>query len=327
MIIGIFDWANRFIDETNTVNGGSETWLIEITKELGLLGHKVHLFCNCKFHNNGNVTFIPKSKFKEITSIVEYDKFIYSRGFNNINAVNAKEIDLMLHDEVCFDVSVEALNKVKYIFLLSKHSMEKFSALYGKNYENKYKLTFNGIDQSLYKECKKENMMVWSSRPERGYSFFANKVFPLIKAAIPDFIVNVCSYDTANIPVKSGIVFKGLLNKKQLADLQERAKIWCYPNLGYMSNGIEFNETFCITAVENAFANNNIVCGCNGGLTTTLPEEILVGKEFFKNKRCINENEYAKYLADLCIKVLKNEIELKCDVSKYTWKNAALSLL
>lgn len=332
MIVGIYDWADRFIDENTSNNGGSQTWVIEISKALSNMGIETHVFCNCKFHKNKNITFIPKTKYEEVVRIVEYDKFIFARGFKKIDLIHSKEIDVLLHDECLFEYSKHDFDKVKNIFLLSEHSMEKFTALYGPNYKDKYKLTFNGIDQSIFKNYKKENMMIWSSCQERGYEFFIKKVYPLIKKEVPDFKVNVCQYNNDRpIFIPAGVSNLGRLDKNTLADYQSKAKLWCYPNLGYHDSGrfrgMEFNETFCITAVENAFAGANIVCGCNGGLTTTLEKEKLIGKEFFKNKKCINENEYAKLLADTCIKILKNEIEIKCDVSKYTWENAAKSLL
>lgn len=332
MIIGIYDWANRFIDENSSDNGGSETWLIEISKAFSKMGIETHVFCNCIFHKNENITFIPKNKFEQVVKCCYYDKFIYSRGFYKIDLINSAEIDLFLHDECCFDGSKHEFERIKYIFLLSQHSIDKFNEQYGSSYSSKYKLSFNGINQSLYNSSiEKKNMMVWSSCVERGYNFFIKSVYPLIKQSVPDFEVKVCQYNQKHIPTPNGIKYIGKLNKKQLAELQCQCKLWCYPNIGYHdfgpTSGMPFNETFCITAVENACAGANIVCGYNGGLTTTLPEEILIGKEYFKNKKLVNNVEYAKLLADTCIKVLRNEMEIKCDVSKYTWENAARSLL
>ena len=331
MIIGLFDCADRFIDDKKTSYGGSQTWLLEISKEFSNMNHEVFVFCNTQFHKTNNITFIPKNKFEEVCKNIEYDRFIYSRGLYKLNQVKSKHKSMILHDMDVLKTDSKDFTNLDNIWFLSKYAQDHFTSIYGTKYINKYKLTFNAIDQKLYNpETKKENMMVWSSCLERGFYFFITKVYPSIKKEIPDFHINICQYNTVQIKEIPGVKYLGNLDKIKLSALQNKAKLWCYPNLGYRGFGstkIPFNETFCITAIENACAGANIVCGANGGLLTTLPEEFLLGKEFFKNNRITDEEKYALLLANKCIEILKDKIEIKCDVSKYTWENAAKSLL
>ena len=219
-----------------------------------------------------------------------------------------------------------SLKRIDKIFVLSNYHKEYFCKKYGEEYRNKIKISMNGIHNELYKKNNnKENSMIWSSCYERGLEFFINYVLPKIKKEIPDFKLKVCSY---NIPKHfSNVITLGQLNKEQLAKEQCSAKIWCYPNLGYSSFGIDFRETFCITAVENAAAGNCILTTNLGGLGTTCNGINFLKNDFYNNEKILDLENYGNYLADMCIKALKNEFFTTFNFEKYTWENAAKSLL
>lgn len=333
MNIGIFDRFDTFIDESRNDYGGSQTWMLEVSKAFSNMGYTVHMFCNTRMHKYKNIVFIPKDKFEEVIQYATYDKFIFCRGCYKIDKIQSPDVSLMMHDETMFNLDNSNIDKLSHIYFLSQYAMDVFTKTYGNNFISKYKLTCNGIDYSLYEtKCQKENMMVWSSCVERGYSFFIHKVLPLILDEVSDFKVNVCQYKDKSIELGRNTTYIGKCNKKELANLQLKAKIWCYPNLGYLTQpfqyGKSFNETFCITALENAAAGAHIVCGANGGLLTTISNDKLVCREFFEHNKVINEDEYAKQLAHFAILCLQDKLDLRYDDHhKYTWDNAAKSLL
>lgn len=330
MVIGIYDACgfNVKFDEHSTFLGGSETWLLEISKAISDMGHMVFLFCNAKFHTYKNIVFVPKSKLRDVSSKVNYDIFVYSRGIEHFDWIKAKRVGVFLHDMTLTDYGENhALDKMSSIFVLSEWSKQFFQETYGHAYDDKIKISFNGVHQELYTERpQKTKSMVWSSCFERGLKFFITFVVPKIKSAVPDFELKICSYN--NYAAKyDGVTFLGRLSKEQLANEQLKASIWCYPNLGVCEWGSPFKETFCISAVENALAGNCILTTALGGLGTTAHGIEFLTSEFYRNDRIDNYEDYGKYLAQKCVDALTGKFFTTFDATKYTWKNAATSIL
>jgi glycosyltransferase involved in cell wall biosynthesis len=134
-----------------------------------------------------------------------------------------------------------------------------------------------------------------------------------------------------------GVVYHGTVGKAELAELQKRAKIWVYPNLGYLdSDYTNFKETFCITAVENGLAGNAIISSAIGGLVDTLDgywlcEKFINNSDEFTNGAIIDDlDEYATYLASEAVVCLTNQSRqsylasrARTTCSKYTWEESA----
>ena len=168
--------------------------------------------------------------------------------------------------------------------------------------------------------------MVWSTCFERGLDFFVDFVFHKIKREVPDFELKLCSYNDYNKRY-NGIAYLGKLSKEELASEQCKAKIWCYPNLGYTTTENPLKETFCITAVENAAAGNCILTTDLGGLGTTCRGVDFLSNEFYSDERIDRLEEYGTYLSKKCIDALNGKFFTCFDVSKFTWENAAKDLL
>ena len=349
-VIGIYcgNLTDYYWDE-NTIlengGGGSETWAVEIAREFQSRGFHVIVFGNpdCwKFASSG-VEYVPFSMFHHRCEYQHFDYFISSRQISEIgHFLKCDNVYIMSHD-ICLHYADEAkdlkLDRVKKIAYLSEWHRDILEKWYKDGIPNGQMFkTINGVDPSIYSkssEFTKENMMVWSSRSERGLRYFINWVYPAIKEKVPDFKLKVCLYlNDFSDECDEGIELFGKLGKNDLAELQMRSKLWVYPNLGFLdTNGMPFQETFCITAVENGLAENAIVCGDAGGLKTTLEGYSgLIGKDIYENGY-INGHEkmvqYAEKLADESIKILtdddyrlKKAAEAKSICSKYTWANS-----
>ncbi len=336
MKIGIFDGCvlDISVDENTKFLGGSETWLNKISEAFSDLGHEVFLFVNTPVeHDFKNVHYLKKESFDKVCATTEFDYFYYSRGIKGMNKVKCKNISLMMHDMGLFHYPGEAVNfgKLKHIFVLSNWHKTFMEMQYNiPKASNFVKVTLNGIDMDLYKDVdmtKKTNSMVWSSCFERGLDFFIKLVYPRIKAEVPDFELKICSYNKYDIDAP-GIINLGRLTKPELAEVQKTAKIWCYPNLGISAYGLAFKETFCISAVENAAAGNCILTTSLGGMGTTCKGVNFLSSEFYDDSEMIDDMySYAYYLAYMCVKALKEDYFTSFNYRKYTWENAAKSLM
>lgn len=338
--------------------GGSEIWAVEIASEFRKFGFHVIVFCCCEYwhFDNEGVEYVPYTLFNGRIQYQHFDYFISSRRAEEITPdFECPNIYLMSHEIGIFNKywgnfeTFEGLkmDKVKKIGVLSEWHKKATLKLYPQLREEQLFVTYNGIDQSLYKDVDhhgKRNMMVWSMALNRGMTFFGKYVLPKILKEVPDFELNICSYNLdikGTIPEGPNVHFLGTLTRPELAELQKQAKIWILPNYGYNDFGKPLHESFCMSAVENALAGNAIVCFNKDGLTTTLEGyEGIINADWFDDSpesREISEEEYerlAESLASEAVNLLTNPEARRMRVaetaeicSKYTWKNSAMTWL
>ena len=358
-VICIYCGVESIVDEDDILKngaGGSETWACELSMAFANRGFHVIVFSGCErwyFGTNG-VEYVPATLFERRCEYQRFDYFISSRRVDILsNKISCNNIYVMSHDIslwFCDDYDGLKLDLVKKIACLSNYHLWCTKSWYqNKLSDDRLFLTSNGVNMSLYNDVdlqKKENMMVWSSRKERGLHFFVTKVMPKILEKVPDFRLKVCLYSSdldSDFLACNNIEFLGKVGKEKLASLQKKSKIWIYPNLGYYDSGEYklFQETFCITAIENGAAKNAILCGNMGGLQTTLSGySKLIGDKYYTGVPYggiygdDNLENYAKELADEAIKILtdnkygeKIALESYDICKKYTWDYAVDSWL
>ena len=338
--------------------GGSEIWAVELASAFYKLGFHVIVFCNCPewWFDPEGVEYVPYWMFDHRKQYQHFDYFISSRRAEEITPdFECPNIYLMSHEIGIFNKcwgnfeTFEGLkmDKVKKIGVLSEWHKKATLKMYPQLREEQLFITKNGIDESLYENVKydkKRNMMVWSTALNRGMTFFGKYVLPKILKDVPDFELNICSYNLdikGILPEGPNVHFLGTLTRPELAELQKQAKIWILPNYGYNDFGKPLHESFCMSAVENALAGNAIVCFNKDGLTTTLGGYSgIINADWFDDEpesREISEEEYEKLageLASRAVAYLQNEPlreimaeEAKRICTKYTWKNSAITWL
>ena len=348
---------NSYTVRTNGA-GGSEIWAVELASAFHKLGFHVIVFCDCPewWFDAEGVEYVPYWMFDSRRQYQHFDYFISSRRAEEITPdFECPNIYLMSHEIGIFNKywgnfeTFEGLkmDKAKKIGVLSEWHKKATLKLYPQLREDQLFITHNGIDQSLYENVDhhaKRNMMVWSTALNRGMTFFGKYVLPKILKEVPDFELNICSYNLdikGELPEGPNVHFLGTLTRPELAELQKRAKIWILPNYGYNDFGKPLHESFCMSAVENALAGNAIICFNKDGLTTTLDGyEWIINADWFDDSpesREISEEEYerlAESLASEAVKLLTSPATIRMRAteaaeicSKYTWKNSAMTWL
>lgn len=338
--------------------GGSEIWAVELASEFQKFGFHTIVLCCCEYwhFDSEGVEYVPYTMFNSRRQYQHFDYFISSRRAEEICPdFECPNIYLMSHEIGIFNKywgnfeTFEGLkmDKVKKIGVLSEWHKNATLKMYPQLREDQLFITQNGIDQSLYNNVdysKKRNMMVWSMALNRGMTFFGEYVLPKILKAVPDFELNICSYNLdikGTLPNGPNVHFLGTLTRPELAELQKQAKIWILPNYGYNDFGKPLHESFCMSAVENALAGNAIICFNKDGLTTTLGRYSgIINADWFDDmpeNRIISEEEYERLAEELAMRAvayLQNEAlreimvdEAKRICMKYTWKEAAKTWL
>lgn len=336
--IGIFSKTWLKWDEKSEGLGGSETWILEVSSFLKERGYEVVIY-SFPFYEHISENGVIFKNYSDYNG--EYfDIAVISRICENYFQINAGHKFCFSHDILPWGLTEEMCRDTNFQGIGVLSEWHKNFILEHFPFVDEKQLFFfsNGYNEELYgnaDKVEKENAMVWSSQPERGFNFLMEKVIPLIKEKIPDFKVYFCYPNyvgNGNEYLNKDVVFKGPLAKKELSDLQKKCKIWIYPNLGEKENGEFFFETFCITALENAMAGNAIITNDGGGLGTTLK-----GYEFmekYDTGKISNNEEYAKTLAEKAILCLTDEYAYKMHTSSLynicngkTWYNSNRELL
>ena len=349
---------NKIWDENNYLSGGiggSEVWAIRTSDELAKMGHDVYLFAFPeKPHiSNTGVKYFQRRDFYFYSTHTDFDAIIISRCLPvMIEKIRCNNIFIMAHDLELYnaDLAIDLIKtgKIKKIFCLSEFHKQSLINRHPFLNENIFSYTRNGIDTWLYDKfdgVEKKNKMLCSSGPYRQGIWIARNIFPLIKKEVPDFEMNLCHYydsfdnevfkqEGINIIAQPG----SPISKEDLVREQCESKIWVYSNnmiwdLGYATG--YFNETFCITALEDAYAKCAIIAGKRSPFTETLSGyshfvgENLYPNSLFEMMPSENCEEFARMLANEAIRCLKDEnyrlelVKESYEIAKNsTWENA-----
>ena len=340
-------WDERNLYEGGI--GGAEVWAIEIASRLEQRGYHTIVFADCDNHHfaEDGVEYVPYRDLEKICSSYKFDYFITSRRTDVLRLdIQCENIYLMLHDPFVLYLNSEEdlhIEKIKGIFYQSSFQKRLLQSKYRCMKDELFCKTFQAIDASLYNGvdvAKKKNKMLWSSHKIRGARILIEKILPIIRAEIPDFEIDVCGYAddmTDDYFNAEGVNVLGNITKEELIKRQMESKIWIYPNWGRFEDRRINDETFCITAIENAMARNAIILANKTCFSTTLEGyEGFIGTDLF-NGEILDDlfiDEFAKRLAEQAISLLKDEEKRQYlannafDIcKKYSWDGAVESII
>lgn len=282
----ICDFCN-ICDNGNQLNiGGSETWVVEISKQFANNGYYVMVFSQNKIWDtfNDNIEYIPIDKLENKISHIKINytfifRYIWKDTLNILSKyINNHQVFWVCHDTECYidnkTVTLEDIQKNKWLY----DNLNKFICMSDFCKEciqqniplpdSYFTIIGNGINFNFLPEVLnniKDNSFMWSSRWERGLPLFLYKIFPYIKEKYPDSKIYVAQYN-GMIPDEfinhNDIIFLGKLSKVQLYKEMQKHKVCFYPNF--------YPETFCITILEAILCDNEIVTVFDHGIKTTL---------------------------------------------------------
>ena len=262
--------------------GGSESMIVELTSRLQSKGDfNVIVFCNCvKEETYENVRYFPLEELFYAVHAQPIHTCIVSRYSEYLPvAINSKveNIFLMSHDTAFSGNVITIHPKLKGVICLgnwhSQHIVNQFPSL-----SPLIKTIGHGIDVSnLIPTNKIPYKFIYSSLANRGlYKLLTwwPKIIEWQPSATLHIYCNVDSQymlDTFGeemnkirhlINTNKGIVYHGYVDKKPLYESWKTADVWVYPT--------EFNETFCVTALEAAASKTLVIASNLAGLKETV---------------------------------------------------------
>ena len=241
--IGILYNANFNESSFETGCGGSETWVIQLSKEFVKRGYHVIVFSqygNWYIFNSG-VEYVPLYLYESRIQYQNFYAFIFTRSLDGfydtfIKYNDCENIYLQSHDMFIWKDGIynerfdyhnidilynNRFNKVKkYIALTNFHKWELMT--YNLIPEHKIEVIGNGLDSDIFdnidkEETYKDHSILWTSAFGRGGDILVNHIMPLVVNSIPDFKVYICGYgDGVPDDVKNNprVVFLGTLSKE-----------------------------------------------------------------------------------------------------------------
>ena len=257
---GWSDWNGRNIHTSGV--GGSETWVIEIARNLkkNNPGVIVLVFCKCKEPEDvEGVGYNPIQLFHGFVANNVVDVCIVSRYTQYVPVAirgHVKEIGIIFHDLIQDETVIPIDPKVKWAFGLTD-----WHSRYIRNFFPHLNVqTLNyGVSSKFVSGNKIRNSFVYSSFPNRGLVVLL-KMWPKIHQKFPGAVLNLyCNVDgdwvnkvapdemcevRRLLQETRGVLYHGWVSKETLARAWETAEYWLYP--------CKFEETFCLTALEAA---------------------------------------------------------------------------
>jgi GR25 family glycosyltransferase involved in LPS biosynthesis/glycosyltransferase involved in cell wall biosynthesis len=244
--------------------GGAEQCVISISEELAKLGHSVYVFGEVKpIHTDypiGSVTYCSlenKSNIPlQIDFLIGVGYLHYLKPFEGFKI--ARKLFWLHNEEPYFwynglkmsESDIEfALSATDRFVCLTKWHKNDFSKRYPQ-VQSKVSIIGNGIDAKKIRSVEKKRIgsYVYTSHAERGLS----KVLDDFEAGVISGELHICTPKYGIEYIESrfldriyknlNITYHGALSQEELYGLLSQMQYWYYPT--------QYNETYCITAIE-----------------------------------------------------------------------------
>ncbi len=285
--------------------GGSETWIIEVSKYVKqLTNYRVIVFTNLSEPETfEGVEYLSIKEYPSFiaNNIVEYSIISRYPQYVGISAdSNCKNVGLIFHDLIINDTIIPTNPKIKDIFLLTDWHKNEFNEIFP-CFGSITKTLAYGINEPNEEEyIPIKNSFIYSSFPNRGLLVLL-QMWPRIKEILPDATlsifcdlennyVNTVAPDQMNeikrlIPLLEGVTNYGWVSKESLSHSWKMSEYWLYPCI--------FQETFCLTAMEAAISKTFVISTNLAGLQTTVGDRGIVidgdPKTIEWQDQCINK--------------------------------------
>lgn len=276
---------NEFDGNSTKDLGGTEIATINVAENLALLGYNVVVSGQVKTSgviNNVewiNTDHLDKKYFNKFDIIVSASYMHFVDIFKDYT--KAKLIFWAHNTDYFPYLNGKAKNYDKHLSNID--AIVCLTEWHSKFWKEKYNsiqptIIGNGIDKSSFNNIKKKepNSFIWSSALDRDVFDLLDNWYRVLDV-IPDAKLNIC-YPHYSSQISSNLVERvnkyksdsinviGTLDQTSLHNLMERTEYWCY-----LTN---YEETYCITALEMQYANVIPIVTKVAALNETVPFNI-----------------------------------------------------
>lgn len=332
MKIGIVNLAPCQFDETsiNGSLGGSETWAVQFANELARRENMlVYVFAFCKTHKAANgVIWVDNNEIERVFKTEKFDVLIFSRVYSNC-------IEFIDQYKTCPNVYIQAhdpeidgradfgringLDIVKGISTLSKYQEDSIHERNNAPLEKMFRIG-NGIDLNLFEGLSflpRQKNIMHSSCYDRGGNIMLNNILPELIKKDKDVTLTLASYSNISADHFENVRMLGGLNKRELYMEMSQNYCWAYPLIN--------DETFCITMIENAMCENDLILPMAYGNTSVL--EPFVDRITMQHSFIKGDEEFKLAVDEMCGRIEDSFIhydehqELRDEIKNYVIQN------
>lgn len=243
---------NDFV-EGNKI-GGTEVISLKLAEQLSKYGFEMYLGGNIKpgFHNNVEWLDLIGCASKH------FDVAISASYLHFIDTIDCKHRLFWWHNTDFYGwingqdlYSPNALNdsRIDRHIALTQWHKDTIQDKYGINLP--IEVIGNSIDRKTFtgKTKKVKDSFIYSSAADRGL-YRLLSMWPEVRSEAPNATLNVfCpGYSQPNVESwPDGVTYHGTVSQQELHEWQEKSEYWLHPT--------EYEETYCITALEMQYAN------------------------------------------------------------------------
>jgi hypothetical protein len=295
--------------------GGSETYIIEMSRYIQRIGHfQVYVFCDCLDNETfEGVKYIPISKYPDFVNSYYIEHCIVSR-FSEYLPVSFKgwteNVYLVVHDLTPTGIVIPIDNKLKRVFCMTEWHVEYFTNIFPL-LKNATVPLYNGVDVksfdsigSMYgsgsgsgsgiseklsdvladKLNIKPIRFIYSSMANRGLLQLL-EMWKYIIYRFPQAIINIyCDLDNSyvNSVAKEDIEKIRLIIKEYPTSIiyhgfvNKKTLVKAWKESHIWFYPCVFMETFCITALEAAVSKTLVITNDLAGLKNTVGDRGVV---------------------------------------------------
>lgn len=282
------------------LGSGSEIMALNISNKLAEKGYKVFLFGSFKNETVDytgvfdGVVYMNYTEFNDFAQRYIIDCLVISRFSDNLVYYDSiKKVYLWLHDIIPHSQQYTFQthrDKFKGILCLSEWQIKQNKKIYNIP-DELFKITSNAISLDRFdKKVEKEPFrFIWTSSVDRGIDYCIelmidiHKLYPQSVLYIYGNIDFIFNKETLNKidENKDFIILKPRISQDQLATELLKSDVWLYPN--------NFEETYCISAVEAAAAKCLICTNVHAGLERTVGTRGAIIKGEYNKDRLLSE--------------------------------------
>ena len=261
--------------------GGTEQVLLNTIKFLAKKGYNVYVTGDVAEMTYDDVTYLNRDLLWKVPR--KYDVVI-GVGYINFlldieHKVNYHKAYLWMHNteyypyyngEVLPNEGRDLLSKLSGIICVSEWHKKNTSKKY--NYPlDKIKVIYNSVDITNFDDEEKvKDLFIYSSHPERGLDtllelwYYIKDIKPnaTLKVFCPKYGLDVFNQTYKKLNLKD-VQFIGNVDAKTLHREYSKAEYWFYPT--------QYEETFCITAIEAQLAKCKIITSPLAALNEIIP--------------------------------------------------------